>query len=29
MHSVLHWCSAMAIEMARDVGAFVCCHRLF
>ena len=29
MRSVLHRCSAMAIEMARDGGAFVRCRRLF
>ena len=28
MHFVLHWCTAMAIKIARDGGAFVR-HRLF
>ena len=29
MSFVLHRCTAMAIEIARDGGAFVRCHRLF
>jgi hypothetical protein len=29
MHAVLHLHTAMAIEMARNRGAFVCRRRLF